>query len=188
MIDVFGTPGLDPGLGQTGNFDDGKAVRKSSVSVANSVFDENEWDVYGDSATPQYVADMDPREWSGSSPATPTTFPTPPVTTTPSPVVMTNSPTNACISVQDVQGNSTESPLENIAVKVCGARITTKVRDGFFIQDPTPKKDSSYSSGIFVYTGNMDLSSYARGNMVIVEGVVKEVRYVTLSLLLLFIN
>ena len=73
VIDVFGTPGARPGLGQIGNFDDGKAVRKSYVSAGKSVFDETEWDVYGDSATPQNVADMDPRVWAGagSSPTSP---------------------------------------------------------------------------------------------------------------------
>ena len=186
MIDVFGTPGAQPGLGQTGNFDDGKAVRKSYVSVGKSVFNETEWDVYGDSATPQNVADMDPRVWAGVA-----SFPTITVEgATAAPSIITNSPSLTpivCISVQDVQGNNTESPLKNDVVKVCGARITSKVRNGFYLQDPTPEKDASYSSGVFVYTGSMDLSSYAIGNMMIVEGEASEVRYIMVCLFLMII-
>ena len=191
VIDVFGTSGARPGLGQTGNFDDGKAVRKSYISVGKSVFDETEWDVYGDSATPQNVADMDPRVWAGagSSPTSPAISSSPSVEgATAVPSLITNSPSLTpivCVSVQDVQGNSTEAPLKNDAVKVCGARITSKVRNGFYLQDPTPEKDASYSSGVFVYTGSMDLSSYAIGNMMIVEGEASEVRYIMVSLFLI---
>ena len=181
VIDVFGTPGAQPGLGQTGNFDDGKAVRKEYVSVGKSVFDETEWDVYGDSATPQNVADMDPRVWAGAG----SSLTSPAISSSPSveggtalPSLITTSPSLTpivCVNVQDVQGNSTETPLKNVDVKVCGARITSKVRNGFYLQDPTPEKDASYSSGVFVYTGSMDLSSYAIGNMMIVEGEASEV-------------
>ena len=99
ILDIFGTPGADPGLGQTGNFDDGKAVRKATVSVGKSVFDETEWEVYGDSATPQNTSDMDPREWAGASvPTTPA--PTTPAPTTPAPTpVVSPAPSPDAVSL-----------------------------------------------------------------------------------------
>lgn len=69
IIDIFGVPGED-GTGTCHEFEDGRAERKSSVTLSNPVFNEAEWNVWSDNgpagsctshiATPQNVSDMDP--------------------------------------------------------------------------------------------------------------------------------
>jgi len=48
VVDVFGIVGED-GSGTNHEFEDGRAVRKASVTTGNPQFDFNEWDIYNDS-------------------------------------------------------------------------------------------------------------------------------------------
>ena len=68
IIDIFGVPGED-GSGTCHEFEDGRAERKSSVTLSNPVWDEAEWTVWGDSPVvgcpnhinqTQDIVDMDP--------------------------------------------------------------------------------------------------------------------------------
>lgn len=69
IIDIFGVPGED-GTGTCHEFEDGRAERRSSVTLSNPVFNEAEWNVWSDNgpagsctyhiAQPQDVVDMDP--------------------------------------------------------------------------------------------------------------------------------
>ena len=149
-------------MGDPSNFDDGRAERKPGYG-AEPVWDANHWNVYGDSASPQNTEDMNPREWIGLVVTLPPVPPTP-----------TSSPTVApCVSIQEIQGNGESTPLEGSKVKVCNGFITSKVRNGFYIQE-VPLLDSSYSSGIFVFT-TADISGLSVGDNVIVSGTATEV-------------
>jgi len=69
VVDQFGVPGED-GTGTTHEFEDGRAERKASVTMANPTWDVNEWNIDNDSgggAGPQNAADMDPGAWIGTS-------------------------------------------------------------------------------------------------------------------------
>jgi len=46
-MDFFGVIGED-GSGTSHEFEDGKAVRKASVTQSNPVWDSSEWDVWND--------------------------------------------------------------------------------------------------------------------------------------------
>jgi hypothetical protein len=69
IIDIFGVPGED-GTGTCHEFEDGRAERKSSVTLSNPTFNEAEWNVWSDNgpagsctchiAQAQDVSDMDP--------------------------------------------------------------------------------------------------------------------------------
>lgn len=48
LVDIFGVPGED-GSGTCHEFEDGRAVRKSTVTDVNDTWDEAEWDVFADS-------------------------------------------------------------------------------------------------------------------------------------------
>ncbi|WP_317198347.1 DUF5689 domain-containing protein [Aurantibacter crassamenti] len=48
VIDAFGIIGED-GSNTNHEFEDGRALRKSNISIANPVFDANEWEIYNDS-------------------------------------------------------------------------------------------------------------------------------------------
>ena len=133
------------------------------------------------------AADMDPRNWAGA--ATSVTVPPtdPPVAAggTASPSVTksgvpsaaaTSAPTAYdCVKIQDVQGNGWSSPMATQVKKVCGGYVTSILEEGFYIQDPNPEKNMTYSSGLYVYTGSNDKGSLAVGDNVEVLGEIKEV-------------
>lgn len=181
IIDVYGVPGLDPPTSETTiNFQDGRAVRKPDT-LPSSTFKPNDWTVLNDfvPANAQDTTDMDPREWEGANnaPSEPTSSITPAPTPKSTGVTSAPSPqtTSECVSIQSVQGNGMTSPKEGMNVRVCNGRITSIVRNGFYIQDPAPLFNSTFSCGIFIYTGSDDLTGLSVGKKMIVIGTVSEV-------------
>ena len=83
VVDIFGTPETD-GTGTCGEFEDGRAERKASITNSNATFTESEWNVFADSGVsgctshtndPKDAIDMDPKTWIGQ-PATSNPQPT----------------------------------------------------------------------------------------------------------------
>jgi hypothetical protein len=83
-IDIFGVPGED-GSGTCHEFEDGRAERKSTVTVSSNTWDESEWNVWADSAVTGCTSHVlgaqdapgifDPGSWIGATPSTdPTLF------------------------------------------------------------------------------------------------------------------
>jgi len=75
-IDIFGVPGED-GSGTCHEFEDGRAERKASATVAKTVWDEADWSVWADSAVSGCTShinsprnapeDFDPGVWIGAA-------------------------------------------------------------------------------------------------------------------------
>lgn len=75
-IDIFGVPGED-GSGTCHEFEDGRAERKASVTVAKTVWDEADWSVWADDAVSGCAShtnsprnapeDFDPGVWIGAA-------------------------------------------------------------------------------------------------------------------------
>ncbi|MEQ8237729.1 MAG: lamin tail domain-containing protein [Cyclobacteriaceae bacterium] len=85
VVDIFGTPGTD-GSNTCGEFEDGRAERKPTVTAGNATFTESEWNVWSDGSSasgctshtandPKNAIDMDPKTWVGQ-PATSNPEPT----------------------------------------------------------------------------------------------------------------
>ncbi len=70
IIDIFGVPGED-GTGTCHEFEDGRAERKSSVTISNPTFNEAEWNVWADSSVPGCTSHINmPQETSNMDPLT----------------------------------------------------------------------------------------------------------------------
>ena len=175
--------GVRPGVNEDGNFKDSRATRKDSVEYPTGSFVADEWIVTANAN----VADMNPRSWvgAGTSLTVPPTDPPVAAGGTASPSVTesgvpsataTNAPTAfECVKIQDVQGNGWSSPMATQVKKVCGGYVTSILEEGFYIQDPNPEKNMTFSSGLYVYTGTNDKGSLAVGDSVEVLGEIKEV-------------
>ena len=77
------------------------------------------------------------------------------------------------VSIHDIQGNGSASPLVGQLVSTTGVVTGTK-SNGYFIQEPTPDADPNTSEGIFVFTSSAPPVTAAIGNMVSVTGTVVE--------------
>ncbi len=77
------------------------------------------------------------------------------------------------VSIHDIQGNGSTSPLVGQVVTTSGIVTGTK-SNGFFIQEPTPDADPNTSEGVFVFTSSTPPGSAAIGNSVTVTGTVVE--------------
>lgn len=77
------------------------------------------------------------------------------------------------VSIHDVQGNGSASPLVGQVVTTSGIVIGTK-NNGFFIQEPVPDADPNTSEGVFVFTSSAPPAAAVIGNNVTVTGVVVE--------------
>jgi predicted extracellular nuclease len=182
IVDIFGVPGED-GTGTAHEFEDGRAERKETATTAEDEWDVNDWNVFSDgpegptiiNVAGLGVADMDPREWigagasGGSQPpsAAPTTAA--PTTSAQPSSMPTPVPEH---SIQEIQGDSSASPLEDTRVVVRLAYVTGVVYNGFFMQE-VPTMSSDYSAGIFVFTSS-EPTYLVKGDAVQVEGLVEE--------------
>jgi hypothetical protein len=77
------------------------------------------------------------------------------------------------VSIHDIQGNGTASPLVGQVVTTSGIVTATK-SNGYFIQEPVPDADPNTSEGIFVFTSSAPPAAAAIGNSVSVTGTVAE--------------
>ena len=165
IVDVFGIPG------DGGNFYvDSRSEKKAAFGQADAVFDVSHWDI----TAAVNAVDYDPRTWVGAvaapTPAGSVPSASPSATAAPS----TSPSTMACTLIQEIQGNSTASPLVDHNVKICSARVTSIVYTGFYMQEKNTM-GSQYSRGIFVYTGSADKSNIVVGRRAEVYGQIKEV-------------
>jgi len=79
------------------------------------------------------------------------------------------------IPIHTIQGNGTTSPLAGQVVTTTG--IVTGVKsNGFFVQTPDANIDAdpNSSEGVFVFTSSAPPAAAARGNLVVVTGLVQE--------------
>ncbi len=81
--------------------------------------------------------------------------------------------TTAPVSIHDIQGNGSMSPLVGQFITTSGIVTGTK-NNGFFIQEPTVDADPNTSEGVFVFTSAAPPASAAIGNNVTILGTVAE--------------
>jgi predicted extracellular nuclease len=77
------------------------------------------------------------------------------------------------VSIHDIQGNGTMSPLVGQIITTSGIVTATK-SNGYFIQGPNPDADPNTSEGVFVFTSSAPPVAAAIGNTVSVTGTVAE--------------
>ncbi len=77
------------------------------------------------------------------------------------------------VSIHDIQGNGSMSPLAGQVVTTSGI-VTGSKSNGFFIQEPSPDADPNTSEGVFVFTSSTPPAGAAIGNNVTVTGTVVE--------------
>jgi predicted extracellular nuclease len=77
------------------------------------------------------------------------------------------------VSIHDIQGNGSSSPLMGQLVTTSGI-VTGLKSNGFFIQEPSPDADPNTSEGVFVFTSSAPPAGAAIGNNVTVLGTVAE--------------
>jgi len=92
-------------------------------------------------------------------------------------------PPAGSISIADVQGNGSSSPLVGQMVSVSGI-VTGDFQDddadetsnlgGFYVQQESPDEDATTSDGVFVFDGNNPATDVAVGDRVDVQGTVSE--------------
>lgn len=80
--------------------------------------------------------------------------------------------TGGDISIHDIQGCSHVSPWDGKQVNGIEGVVTWKLEDGFFMQEQYPDSEYCSSEGIFVFTN--DYPSAIPGDLVTVDGRVKE--------------
>jgi uncharacterized protein len=78
------------------------------------------------------------------------------------------------VEIHDIQGASHTSPLVDTTVSGVAGIVTAKLRNGFYMQDPTPDADDATSEGIFVFTSSAP--TVGVGDDVRVSGSVSEFR------------
>ena len=79
----------------------------------------------------------------------------------------------ALISIHDIQGAGSRSPLVGATVRTRGV-VTGRKSTGFFMQEVTPDADPLTSEGVFVFSGSTPPSMAVAGNLVEVTGQVVE--------------
>ena len=83
----------------------------------------------------------------------------------------------AGLRIHDIQGAQHVSPYRGAVVAAVPGVVTAVRRNGYFIQDPRPDRDSRTSEGIFVFTGSSTLDPLLTpGTPVTVSGQVTEFR------------
>jgi predicted extracellular nuclease len=153
IYDIFGVPGED-GSGTDHDFVNGRATRNVPLpATPSSTWIESEWTVDANSAD---TADITPRQFrTGTLPPT-----------NPSCSLPTD---GSCTSIEDIQGSTDMSPLDENYVTSCPAFVTAVVSDGFYLQQSVGT-DPSKSDAIFVFTDDIPVV----GDFLFVCGTVDE--------------